>query len=381
MNSTTTATHFPVETTDYQQIKSGTNSTQLDKTKIYDEKDVNINLRYHTAEYAEESTEYKDSTNNNSNVWVTSVVISLGLFILVCVICILRVFFYRKKALQPTKKTSGLEGDKYKKLTPSNERQDKTEAMENGHASCNRSSDEDAHASGELKPFIGKNEQYKLSSITKESQQHQAVFEDWEQINSKCIQTKACTKVESLIQKENLVIVVGHSGSGKSAIIQHIALKYRRQGWVVKKANEVKDVIDDFKSNNVLKNQTLVVLNDPIKKETFDEQEHKSWKKLEGDLIACLKKFKLLLSCRKCVQSDERAMGLFKDESNIVDIDADDCKLSDDEKQKNWNKYKFDNSSFKIDFAEIIKIDENFSLLCNLFFSDEKKQKKRITIF
>lgn len=36
-----------------------------------------------------------------------------------------------------------------------------------GHASCNRSSDEDAHASGELKPFLGKNEQYKLSSITK----------------------------------------------------------------------------------------------------------------------------------------------------------------------------------------------------------------------
>lgn len=214
-----------------------------------------------------------------------------------------------------------------------------------------------------------------------ESQRDQAVFEDWEQINSKCIQTKACTKVESLIQKENLVIVVGHSGSGKSAIIQHIALKYRRQGWVVKKANEVKDVIDDFKSNNVLKNQTLVVLNDPIEKETFDEQEYKSWKKLEGDLIACLKKFKLLLSCRKCVQSDERPMGLFKDESNIVDIDADDCKLSDDEKQKNWNKYKFDNSSFKIDFAEIIKIDENFSLLCNLFFSDEKKQKKGLRFF
>lgn len=101
--------------------------------------------------------------------------------------------------MQPTKKTSGLEGDKYKELTPSNERQDKTEAMENGHASCNRSSDEDAHASDELKPFLGKNEQYKLSSITKESQRDQAVFEDWEQINSKCIQTKACTKVESLI--------------------------------------------------------------------------------------------------------------------------------------------------------------------------------------
>lgn len=31
-----------------------------------------------------------------------------------------------------------------------------------GHGSCKRSSDDDAHASGELKPFLEKNEQYKL---------------------------------------------------------------------------------------------------------------------------------------------------------------------------------------------------------------------------
>lgn len=96
VHSTTTATPFPVETTDYQQIESDINSTQIDNTKIYDKKDVNISFKYTTTEYAEESTEYKDSINNNSNVWVTSVVISLGLFILVCVICILRVFFYKK---------------------------------------------------------------------------------------------------------------------------------------------------------------------------------------------------------------------------------------------------------------------------------------------
>lgn len=214
-----------------------------------------------------------------------------------------------------------------------------------------------------------------------ESERDHVVFEDWEHIDFKFIQTKACKRVESLIQKENLVIVVGHSGSGKSATIQHIALKYRRDGWVVKKANEVKDAIDALRSNNVLENQTLFVLHDPIGKESFDELAYNSWKKLEENLKACSEKCKLLLSCRKCVQSDERAMGLFKNKSIIVDIDAEDCKLSDDEKLKIWNKYKSDNTSIEIDVTEIIKIDAYFPLLCKLFFSDEENQKKGLQFF
>lgn len=205
-----------------------------------------------------------------------------------------------------------------------------------------------------------------------ESKLDQAVFEYWEQINSKFIETKAYKKVENLIQKQNLVVVVGNSGSGKSAIIQHIALKYRSDRWVVKKANEVKDAIDAIKSTNVLENKTLVVLNDPIGKGSFDEIAYNSWKKHEGDLEACLKKFKLLLSCRKCVQSDERAKGLFKSKSNIVVIDADDCKLSDDEKVKIWNKYKSDSISSETYLTKIIKIDAYFPLLCKFFFSDEE---------
>lgn len=287
------------------------------------------------------------------------------------------------------KKPTGWEGDKYNEPTPSNERQDETGVMENGmvtdsgqgRASCNRSSDDDTHASGELKPLVEKNDQYKLDPIREESQLDQVVFEDWEDIDSKFIETKACKSVESLIQKENLVIVVGHSGSGKSATIQHIALKYRSKGWVVKKAYEVKDAIDAFISNNVLEKQTLFVLHDPIGTESFDEQEYKSWKKLEEDLKACSKKCKLLLSCRKCVQSDERAMGLFKNRSIIVDIDAEDSKLSDDEKLKIWNKHKSDNTSIKIDLTEIIKIDAYFPLLCKLFFSDEENQKKGLQFF
>lgn len=96
VNSTKTATTSPVETTDYKRTESGINSTQLDSTKIYDKKDVNISFGYNTTGYAEESTVYKDSINNNSNSWVTQVAISLGFFVPVCVICILIIIYYKK---------------------------------------------------------------------------------------------------------------------------------------------------------------------------------------------------------------------------------------------------------------------------------------------
>lgn len=50
------------------------------------------------------------------------------------------------------------------------------------------------------------------------------IFKDWQQEDELFVQTKASEKVESVIKKSNLVIVAGHSGSGKSAIIQHVEL-------------------------------------------------------------------------------------------------------------------------------------------------------------
>lgn len=158
--------------------------------------------------------------------------------------------------------------------------------------------------------------------------------------NAMFIPTTACEEVESLINNQNLVIVVGQSGSGKSAIIQHIALKYRSQGWAVKLVTGVGEILKAYVSNNILPNKTLFVINDPIGKESFDEMAFASWTKYDSDLRACLKNIKILLSCRKCVQCDIRANGLFKDNSNIIEIDSGKCILSDDEKRKILNDTK-----------------------------------------
>uniref|UniRef100_K1PUI2 Uncharacterized protein n=1 Tax=Magallana gigas TaxID=29159 RepID=K1PUI2_MAGGI len=68
---------------------------------------------------------------------------------------------------------------------------------------------------------------------TQESRIEKAIFDQWEQDEVCFISTKVCNEVKKIIKSRNMVVVAGHSGSGKSAIIQHIALKYREQGWTV----------------------------------------------------------------------------------------------------------------------------------------------------
>lgn len=145
-----------------------------------------------------------------------------------------------------------------------------------------------------------------------ESQLDRNILENWQQDDKLFVSTKACEKVENLIKEQNLVIVVGHSGSGKSAIIKHIALEFRNRNWVVKSVNKVTAIVKAFSKNNVEDNKTLFVLDDPIGTGSYDEILYRDWKTNEEHLKACLKKIRVLLSCRKCVQMDKRVKGLLK---------------------------------------------------------------------
>lgn len=73
----------------------------------------------------------------------------------------------------------------------------------------------------------------------------------------KIVSTRACQEIEKLIKgkKKNLVIVTGNSGSGKSAIIQNIAFRYRNQGWTVKPIYEVEKIMATYPPNRVSKDQ------------------------------------------------------------------------------------------------------------------------------
>lgn len=75
---------------------------------------------------------------------------------------------------------------------------------------------------------------------------------------------------------------------------------------------------------NLLKNnldeRRVVVLNDLIGKEFYDDIEFYLWKKYEEILKVCLKKVKFLVLCRIYIFNDNRVKGILKDKLNIVDI-------------------------------------------------------------
>ena len=137
------------------------------------------------------------------------------------------------------------------------------------------------------------------------------IFEQWETVDNDFVETKATEKVKQMIKSKNIVIVTGFSGSGKSAIIQHIALDYRKKGWVIKPVDAIEELKDAYYSENFKENKTIFVFNDPIGKEVFDDILYCSWKKYENTLKVFLKKVKLLITCRKQILNDPRTKGLF----------------------------------------------------------------------
>lgn len=218
--------------------------------------------------------------------------------------------------------------------------------------------------------------------LLSESLLDRVTIDRWRENDSFFVPTKACKEVEILTRKKNLVVVTGHSGSGKSAVIQHIALKYRSNGWSVKPVYSVRNIIKIMNSlNNELQNKTLFVLNDPIGKESFDEIEYNSWRKHEENLESSVKKVKLLLSCRTYILNDNRVKGVLKNASNIVNLSTDNLRLSTDEKKMIWNMYSSNQTVCEEEITEIIQTDAYFPLLCNLYYSKQIKEKNRRRFF
>lgn len=209
------------------------------------------------------------------------------------------------------------------------------------------------------------------------------IIEQWLQENKRFISTNACREVEKHIASHNLVIVAGHSGSGKSAIIQHIALKYRIQGFTVKPIYSLNDVIKQKFLNEVSQKQmqTVCVLNDPIGKGSFDEITFNEWQKHEEEIKTCLNKVIFLLTCRKNILSDERVFGLLKDGSYIVDIDDVQLKLRNYEKKTIWDIHTSSKKLSKKEFGELFHIEKYFPLLCRLHSCKDGEQTDSLRFF
>nr|XP_022308755.1 uncharacterized protein LOC111114647 isoform X2 [Crassostrea virginica] len=218
-----------------------------------------------------------------------------------------------------------------------------------------------------------------------------AIFHQWQEEDAFFISTKAAENVREKVETNNLVIVTGYSGSGKSAIIQHIALKYRKNGWIVKPVYSFKEIHDTYKTENFEKGSHIFVFNDPIGKESYDEMSYNEWGRYREILNLLIKKAKLMLTCRRSIVSDKRAAGFFEqklgevgiNEQKLVKIDINDdhYKLSTYEKKTMFNKYMPDAKPTQEEYSKMFENDMYFPLLCKLCRGDLMQNRNIADVF
>lgn len=186
----------------------------------------------------------------------------------------------------------------------------------------------------------------------------------WKKENSDFYSTKACKDVEQRITNQSVVMVIGHPGTGKSAIIQHIALKRQNERWNLEPLQTIMDFEKTFSS----KEQTLYIINDPFGKNALKEKEREYWhsygKMINKWLTNCCSK--MLMSCQKHLFLDTRIQSLFEDCPYVVDITEVERKLTNDEKRQLLRKYTT-NEEFAIECARKVEIEAYFPRLCKLY--------------
>lgn len=199
----------------------------------------------------------------------------------------------------------------------------------------------------------------------------------WKKENGAFLSTQACKEVEQRIIRQSVVLVIGHPGTGKSAIIQHIALQYkkcRREKWTLKPLQSIMD----FKKAYSDKTKTIFVINDPFGKDAIKTEECEFWHSYEQVIKSCLTKSRsiLLMSCRKHIFLGTRIRRLFEVCSCVVDINKVECKLTVDEKTQLLNKYTT-NLDFAVECANQVEIEAFFPLLCKLYSEEREKEGLR----
>ncbi|XP_078310486.1 uncharacterized protein LOC111133220 isoform X2 [Crassostrea virginica] len=214
-----------------------------------------------------------------------------------------------------------------------------------------------------------------------ESGYEKSIFHQWQEDDIFFVSTKAANEIENVVKTNNLIIVLGNSGSGKSAIIQHIALKYREQGWVVKPMYSAEEIHHAYKAGHYMKDKTIFVFNDPIGKESLDDLRFNEWKRYKDTVNLLIKPIKLLLSCRSSVFLDQRVDKFFKEKSKIIDIEKSDIKLNKEEKILMLEKHLFTDKPTQEELCQILEIDMYFPLLCNMYSNYSKQGKNKVTFF
>lgn len=165
-----------------------------------------------------------------------------------------------------------------------------------------------------------------------------ARLEAWEAENKTFIPTRATEAVQLSIKENNLTLVSGPPGSGKSATVHHIALKMRSKGFKVVYVSSIENICEYWKPDE----KQLFVLDDPFGIHDADEYEVKRWLKFHEDIkVYCqYSSMKILVSVRlHIIQNRKVKQVIHLYQSNTINITDQEIRLTKQEKGSIFMKY------------------------------------------
>lgn len=235
-------------------------------------------------------------------------------------------------------------------------------------------------------------------------------IEEWEKDEETFVITRGTNFVMKLIMNQDIVVVVGSSGTGKSSIIHHVALELRKDGYeIIPFVTYPEDIL---KYSDSSKNQVFV-LDDICGKRYMNERSMQSWldhseriakscqqikpfkymkrkielvhqsltdkKELRNEMTIDEKEVntKILVSCRLEVFKDPRFQSLELFTRHVCNLQSEKHKLLPGERRLLLKRY-LPNVNTK-SLEPILNQYEWFPLLCKV--AQEKQNEEKIVQF
>ncbi|XP_063448389.1 ankyrin repeat domain-containing protein 50-like [Mytilus trossulus] len=176
------------------------------------------------------------------------------------------------------------------------------------------------------------------------------------------IETNGAISVLKCIKENGCVVVTGSSGTGKSSLMRHVALRMQEEGYVILPVTNPGKIIKWYNPSEKI----LFVVDDFCGTYTINPMKLESWKNLMEKIKTLIEKktVKLIMSCRLQVFKDEKMKSLSFNQSCECNLLSEDKHLSETEKQSIAELYLKSNASKIKKFYDMF---DCFPLLCQLY--------------
>ncbi|VDH97588.1 Hypothetical predicted protein, partial [Mytilus galloprovincialis] len=193
------------------------------------------------------------------------------------------------------------------------------------------------------------------------------ILQHWSNVLNKFVLTKAAQLLYQQIQAQNVIAIIGPTGTGKSACACHIAYRLKNEhDYTIVPARQPSDILQYCIPGT---NQVFVI-DDFIGKYAFDEAEGISWEKM-GPLLQKIlsnnKQTKVILTCRKSIWLPKKSER-FGFSALVCDLHKKEFRLTLSEKRQIFESY-IDRGDAEPLNDEIIMMYTFFPSLCSFVSS------------